>query len=58
MKKFIINKAGDVELRLDKDHVLIIYAADEGIALDVWEDGGEESEWSFISSEMIISSYE
>lgn len=46
MKKFRINEASDAELRLDDDHVLIIHAADEGIVLDVWPDGGDESVWS------------
>jgi hypothetical protein len=48
--KFSINKAGDVELRLDDKHTLIIHAADEGISMDTWEDGGDMdgpvfSEW-------------
>jgi hypothetical protein len=45
--KFKINEAGDVELPLDGDRVLIINAGDEGICLDVWEGNGEESCWSF-----------
>lgn len=46
MKRFQINKSGDVELRLDDKRVLLISAADDGIVLDVWEDGGMESQWS------------
>lgn len=46
LRKFVVNKAGDVELRLDAKHVLIINAADEGVVLDAWEDGGKESLWS------------
>lgn len=46
MKKFRINEFGDAELRLDDKHTLIVHAADEGIALDVWEDGEGQSVWS------------
>ena len=46
MKKFTINKTGDVELRLDDNHVLIIHAAVDGIVLDVWPDHKDESIWS------------
>jgi protein required for attachment to host cells len=43
MKKFRINESGDAELRLDDKHTLIVHAADEGIVLDVWEDGEGQS---------------
>jgi len=35
---FVVNKAGDVELKMDKKHTLIIHRSDEGIVLDVWAD--------------------
>jgi len=46
-RKFVINDAGDVELGLDQDHVLLINAGDEGICLDVWKGGGEEPCWCY-----------
>jgi len=54
-KQFKINEAGDAELRIDDDHVLIIHAADEGLVVDVWLDGGEASVWStyYFYSEML-----
>ena len=53
--KFTVNQAGDVEYRLDSDHVLLIHAADEGVVLDVWKNGVDEAVWStyHFFSEMI-----
>lgn len=55
IKGWYVNEAGDVELRLDDKHTLIIKRTDEGIVLDTWRDGGTESVWStyFFDSEML-----
>jgi hypothetical protein len=46
-RKFEINDDGDVTLRLDGKHTLIIHAADEGVVLDVWpDDDSDGSIWS------------
>jgi len=52
---FKINKAGAAELRLDEKHTLIVHKTDEGVVLDVWEDGGREAVWStyHFTSEML-----
>jgi len=40
-RKFEINEVGDVELKIDDNHTLLITAADEGVALDVWPKGDD-----------------
>jgi hypothetical protein len=55
MDDWKINEAGDVELKLDDKHTLLIHRADEGVVLDVWTEGAEECVWSnyFFDSEML-----
>ena len=49
MRKFKVNKFGDVEFEIDGNHSLVIHAADEGICLDVYNPDKDPDGpvWSF-----------